>query len=106
MLKYANDLCLFWLQEAEEAKDYLRKESRDLRRTITNMHKEIAIKSDKIKVLKDEVSYFKCKTKLMEDEIANKVEEKSSLKEKSECTMLVKKVTRLEAALKIRRKCY
>ena len=70
------------------------------------MHEEIVIKSDKIKVFKDEVSRFTCENELIEGEIANKSEEISSLKEKSECATLIEKITRLDAALKIRRNCY
>ena len=91
---------MFQLEEAEEAKDYMRKELLDLKRTVSTMHKEIVIKSNEIEVLQDKVSYFKHKNKLIEGEIANKTEEISSLKENSECKIIEEKASRLEAVSK------
>ena len=72
----------------------------ELKRAVNTMHKEIIINHNEIEVLQGKVSYFKYKNELMEGEIRNKIEEMSSLKEKSWCRVLVEKMSRLEAAFK------
>ena len=58
-MQYNNDYTYFWLQEAEEVEENMRKEMRELKLTIAKMHKEIGIKRGKIEALQDEVSCYK-----------------------------------------------
>ena len=83
MLKHTSKLYLFRSQEAKDIEDHLRKELRDAKNKVSNVHEEIEVKCNEIEILQDKVLCFKHENNLIEGKIVTKTEEISSLKEQS-----------------------